>query len=69
MKFSTLYGLLDLSTGKWLTFKKLEKKKIDGSDYLTAYNLWYKDNFGLIYVPFKHSLSSNIDLSAQLNNY
>ncbi len=69
MRFRTLYGQLDLSTGKWITLRKLEKEKIDGSDFLTGNNLWYKDSFVLIYVPFKNGYNSRIDLSIQQNSY
>ncbi|MBS1528213.1 MAG: hypothetical protein JST19_21385 [Bacteroidetes bacterium] len=58
-----------MNTGKWITYKRLEKGKIDGSDFITNHNLWYKDNFALIYVPFTHSFGSKIDLSIQQNPY
>lgn len=69
IKLSTIYGQLDLNTGKWITFKKLEKSKIDGSDFITDHNLWYPDSFILIYVPFTHSFGSKINLSMQQNSY
>lgn len=69
MKFYTLYGQLDLASGKWIKLQRIEKEKIDSSDYTNDRNLWYKDGFILIYMPFTNGLLSKVDLSLQLNAY
>ncbi|HVS90708.1 MAG TPA: hypothetical protein VHE59_01665 [Mucilaginibacter sp.] len=68
-RFATIYAELDLNAGKWIRYKRLEKAKIDGSDFITNHNLWYKNNFALIYVPFTHFLHGKVDLSLQQNAY
>jgi hypothetical protein len=69
MTYYTIYGQMDLNTGKWLKLQRLEKEKLSKSDFVTPHNLWYKDNFLLFYVPFKNGLNSKLDFSLQSNPY
>jgi hypothetical protein len=69
MLFHTIYGQMDLNTGKWLKLQRLDKDKLDRSDFVTPHNLWYKDNFTLIYVPFKNGVNGKLNFSLQSNPY
>ncbi|HWD89433.1 MAG TPA: hypothetical protein VG367_14980 [Mucilaginibacter sp.] len=69
MTFDTMFGQLDLATGKWVKLKMLEKKKITSSDFTPPTDLWYKDSFILIYQPFTHGLDAKVDLDLQLNSF
>lgn len=65
-KFNCLYGLLDLSTGKWTALRKLPKVNIDKSDHLDNDVMWFADGF---IVPYVSAGMFGSDLSLQLNNY
>lgn len=67
--FHTLYGQLDLNTGKWVKPQKLEKGKIDSTDSVQEYNLWYKDSFIAIYQSLTRFLNSTVDISLKVNLY
>ena len=65
--FDIYYGQLDLSSGQWLKLQKLGKKNIDKGDNVTNNNLWYKDNFVIVYRSYSNSPNSNVDLTLQQN--
>jgi len=66
--FDTLYGELDLSSGKWKKLETIPRRKISNADK-AMHNLWYGEHFVVAYQTFTHSGGSNADISLQQNTY
>ncbi|MEO6150529.1 MAG: hypothetical protein ABIN95_10345 [Mucilaginibacter sp.] len=68
MSYNTIYGELDLTTGKWKRMDILSKKKLKGTAFADGPNvLWYKKNFIVPFLEPGGMLSIKFDLALQNN--
>lgn len=63
---NTLFGVLDLPTGKIISLNYLDKKAVKGTDTLNpTATLWNKQGFTLDYMEIKRLIHTDIDIHVQ----
>lgn len=66
----SVFGSLNLNTGKWDKMEYLSKKHIDSSDFSDgSFVLWFADKYVVPYCSPKLLAPSKYDLTLQMNNY
>jgi len=67
---NTMYGALDIPTGKWDKMLWLSKKKIDNSDYADGPGtMWFNNSFIVPNISPKGISQSKFDVTLQQNGY
>ncbi|WP_345949580.1 hypothetical protein ABDD95_22300 [Mucilaginibacter sp. PAMB04274] len=68
VKLNALFGVLNLTSGKWERMEYLSKKKIDNSDYAEGYSaLWFNNTCLIPYISPKGLMNNKYNISLQQN--